>query len=207
MSLHLNPNAALLALNDKINKIKESIVVIRGDKGDRGSDGDKGAAGPKGDTGAKGPQGAKGDQGIQGNAGKQGISVVKAEVAFDNHLVITLSDGSEVDAGEIDTSLGQDKKKRGSTSITMGAANVQEINGLEEFILDITGGSMGTQLTDGAGDYKYVGEAASGSLTSDPVWRIRRTEYLGGDDSATRWAQGKREYAFAWDDRALEEYI
>ena len=67
----------------------------QGEAGKDGKDGAKGEQGPKGDTGAKGDPGAKGD------TGKQGISVIDARIDLDNSLVISLSDGREIDCGTI----------------------------------------------------------------------------------------------------------
>lgn len=36
-----------------------------------------------------------------GKTGKQGVSVVDAEIAVDDHLVLKLSNGKEIDAGEL----------------------------------------------------------------------------------------------------------
>lgn len=79
------------------------------EKGDKGDTGERGPAGPKGDQGLPGkdgksitgPKGDKGDTGPMGKAGKAGVSVVDAEVAADGNLVLKLSDGKLIDAGEL----------------------------------------------------------------------------------------------------------
>jgi hypothetical protein len=48
-----------------------------------------------------GPKGDKGDTGAVGADGKPGVSVVDAEIAVDDHLVIKLSNGNIIDAGEL----------------------------------------------------------------------------------------------------------
>jgi hypothetical protein len=86
----------------------EARQLQKGDKGDKG-DSVTGPQGPKGDTGPSGksitgpmgPKGDKGDPGPVGKVGKPGISVVDAEVAIDGNLVLKLSDGNIIDAGEI----------------------------------------------------------------------------------------------------------
>lgn len=40
-------------------------------------------------------------KGEQGPQGEQGVSIVNVETDEDNHLIVTLSDGTEIDAGEI----------------------------------------------------------------------------------------------------------
>lgn len=86
----------------------EARQLQKGDKGDKG-DSVTGPQGPKGETGKSGessvgpmgPKGDKGDTGPLGKTGKAGVSVVDAEVALDGNLVLKLSDGSIIDAGEI----------------------------------------------------------------------------------------------------------
>lgn len=85
----------------------EARQLQKGDKGDKGDRGDigpsgiDGKAGADGKSGAAGPQGAKGDAGPVGKVGPKGISVIDAEVALDGNLVLKLSDGNIIDAGEI----------------------------------------------------------------------------------------------------------
>ena len=52
-------------------------------------------------NGKDGAKGDKGDPGAVGKAGKEGVSVVDAEVAADGNLVLKLSDGKIIDAGEL----------------------------------------------------------------------------------------------------------
>lgn len=95
----------------------ENLGNIRGPQGEKGDKGDIGEAGPQGLQGEQGPQGIQGIQGIQGEIGPQGpqgiqgeqgpkgdkgetgISVTNAEIRNDNHLYITLSNNTEIDAG------------------------------------------------------------------------------------------------------------
>ena len=73
----------------------------KGDKGDRGLDGKPGKDGKDGRDGATGPKGDKGDAGPMGEQGIQGVSVVNAEIDFDGHLRLELSNGEFLDAGEL----------------------------------------------------------------------------------------------------------
>lgn len=92
----------------------------------KGSDGGTGATGP---TGATGSTGAKGDTGNTGSTGSQGIagvSVTSAAVNGPGHLILTLSNGSTVDAGYVKGDTGATGAKgdpgvSGSTGAT-GAA-------------------------------------------------------------------------------------
>ena len=89
----------------RVEKLEER-QLLRGEKGDKGESvtGPVGPIGPKGADGrdgAPGAKGTKGDTGPVGKTGQQGISVVDAEVALDGNLVIKLSNGNIIDAGEI----------------------------------------------------------------------------------------------------------
>ena len=74
---------------------------INGKDGKDGKNGKDGRDGKDGKDGASGAKGAKGDTGAAGKNGKAGVSVVDAEVAADDHLVLKLSDGKIIDAGEL----------------------------------------------------------------------------------------------------------
>ena len=88
-------------LRERVAAIVAIPVPLDGSQGPQGEAGKAGKDGAKGDKGDKGDAGAKGDKGEQGNVGKQGISVVDARIDLDNSLVITLSDGREIDCGTI----------------------------------------------------------------------------------------------------------
>lgn len=97
----------LLALHEKlkqdIDEVKKQIGP-KGDQGDvgaQGPKGDKGERGPKGEKGPSGVKGPKGDKGAEGKQGQDGASVVNAEIAADGHLVFELSNGDEIDAGDL----------------------------------------------------------------------------------------------------------
>jgi len=73
----------------------------KGDKGQQGQPGKQGQPGPKGDRGENGDVGPRGLAGPKGKDGKDGISVIDSEVDIDGHLVLKLSNGSIIDAGEL----------------------------------------------------------------------------------------------------------
>ena len=68
----------------------------QGEKGDKGDTGATGAKGDKGDTGAQGEKGDKGDTGDTGN----GIKSVEYNAS--GELIITYTDGTQVNLGKID---------------------------------------------------------------------------------------------------------
>ena len=91
-------------LNTKLKAMEEKVATVKamkGDKGDQGETGKEGKAGKDGKDGLKGDTGNAGKDGKDGVDGLDGISVVDAVVDFDGHLVLTLSNGNEIDAGDL----------------------------------------------------------------------------------------------------------
>ena len=99
---------------DAIKKIKadleERYAVISSDITAKaavikdGKDGLQGPKGEKGDTGLSGRDGLNGKDGKDGTDGVDGLDgngVVDARIDFDGSLIITLSNGNEINAGEV----------------------------------------------------------------------------------------------------------
>ena len=82
-------------LNDKFQELLATPAMV----GAPGRDGKDGKDGKDGLPGPAGINGAQGKDGIDGVDGKDGVSVVDAKIDFDGSLVITLSNGDEIDAG------------------------------------------------------------------------------------------------------------
>jgi hypothetical protein len=70
-------------------------------QGVQGPTGKAGKDGVDGKDGLNGVSGTDGKDGINGVDGKDGISVVDAKIDFDGSLVVYLSDGNEIDCGQI----------------------------------------------------------------------------------------------------------
>ena len=107
-----------------------SIQGDQGYQGDTGDQGDKGDTGVQGDTGYRGYQGHKGDKGDTGERGDDGIdgtSVLEVELDFDNHLVVHLTDGTQIDAGPIEIGINGDQYFRSGTkvSVTSGESTIK----------------------------------------------------------------------------------
>lgn len=88
----------------------EARQLQKGDQGDKGEPGEpgkdgkpgiKGARGEPGKQGEKGERGEPGKKGPKGDPGADGVSIVDADIALDNHLVMKLSNGNIIDAGEL----------------------------------------------------------------------------------------------------------
>lgn len=88
--------------DDLGNKITARVNSIRdGRDGANGSDGRDGQDGRPGRDGAPGPAGPAGRDGANGIDGKDGVSVTDAKIDFDGSLVISLSNGREINVGEV----------------------------------------------------------------------------------------------------------
>jgi hypothetical protein len=88
--------------DDLGNLIEKRVASIQdGRDGINGTDGRDGRDGKPGKDGAPGRQGAQGPAGKDGLNGIDGVSVTNAYLDFDGGLVITLSNGNEINVGEI----------------------------------------------------------------------------------------------------------
>jgi hypothetical protein len=88
--------------DDLGNKITTRVNSIRdGRDGTNGSDGRDGLDGRPGRDGAQGPAGPAGRDGVNGVDGADGVSVTDAKIDFDGSLVISLSNGREINVGEV----------------------------------------------------------------------------------------------------------
>ena len=84
-------------LQTRLNEVQQQIPL-------KGNDGEKGRDGRDGRDGKDGYAGKDGKDGVDGKDGKDGengISVTDAQIDFDGSLLITLSDGREIDAGTV----------------------------------------------------------------------------------------------------------
>ena len=102
----MNVDLKLTALYDKLLSKIQAVEAIRGEKGDKGDPGPTGEKGPKGDkgdtgVGKDGKDGVAGKDEADGSDGEDGVGVQDATVDFDGHLVLTLTNGEEVDAGSV----------------------------------------------------------------------------------------------------------
>ena len=99
------------AIDDNVELIIEALRTIEAkveaklrivpEKGEQGIQGAKGEQGDRGLDGAQGKDGKSGADGKDGLDGKDGVSVQDAKIDFDGSLVITLSDGKEINVGEV----------------------------------------------------------------------------------------------------------
>ena len=130
---------------DSVYSMLESRIasIQDGRDGIDGRDGRNGRDGKDGKDGAAGRDGRDGVDGINGVDGADGISIMDMRVDFDNSLVITLSNGREINAGEI---LPPDITDRLKVIINQGASG----GGSGGSLPDQTGNSGKFLTTDGS---------------------------------------------------------
>ena len=157
--------------------------------GGRGPAGPQGPQGPQGPVGPEGPQGPEGtgNTGSQGPTGSTGVDISSAAVQGD-FLIITLSDGTTIDAGNVRGPDGE-ASARGATGNT-GPAGATGVTGIgfnisNTYRLNLGSiasctvvGGVGGFLTDGVGvthgEFKL--EINDGSLSFQSRARFNITE-------------------------------
>jgi hypothetical protein len=148
------------------NVIEKRILTIKdgrdGINGKDGRDGKDGKAGRDGINGKQGPQGPKGQDGLDG---LDGVSVSNANIDFDGSLIISLSDGKQLNVGEVVSSDIAEKIKIINTMSTNAAITVKD---------------EGTVLTTGVKSLNFVGTGVTATKTGDDV-----TVTVGGGASGT----------------------
>ena len=89
------------SIQEEISSLRQEVSTVQTIVGPAGESGRNGKDGRDGKDGSDGRNGVDGTDGKDGVDGKDGISVVDAKVDFDGSLVMTLSDGNEIDAGKV----------------------------------------------------------------------------------------------------------
>lgn len=187
----------------------QGIPGPQGPKGDEGPQGPRGEPGPQGPRGEVGPKGDRGLQGFPGVPGRQGDPGLRGEPGelgpMPKHQVSNGEIRFEIQPGVWGQwiSLG---RGNGGVERTTLIPTIDMIPGLREALNQMEGSVQYTRLIDTDGDYKYIGEADPGSSESDSVWRIKRVEFLVGDDIEILWADGTADFTKTWDNRATYTY-
>ena len=175
------------SLEDKIDLVSTSVSAIKIIEGPQGKDGKDGKNGTNGRDGKDGINGKDGLDGKDGINGQDGVSVVDANIDFDGRLVFILSNGNEIDAGNIDIS-------NQSTYNTFSSVSKEN---------DMV---YTTRFDQYDATVAYKGEALPSSSEDSPVWRIQKIVIINSDITIT-WASGRSDFAFVWSDRLSLNYI
>jgi hypothetical protein len=137
------------------NTIEKRVASIKdGRDGANGTDGRDGKDGKSGRDGLKGDRGVDGQAGRDGVDGVDGVSVTNAHIDFDGSLVISLSDGRELNVGEVVSQDIAEKIKVISTMSTNAAIAVKE---------------EGSTLTNGVKSINFVGTGITATTSGDDV--------------------------------------
>ena len=132
--------------------IEKRVLSIKdGRDGINGTDGRDGKDGKPGRDGQVGPKGRDGLNGRDGIDGQDGISVTNAHLDFDGSLVITLSNGTEIDVGEVMPMDLAEKIKIVSNGGGTSQYVVDTLASLQTQIDNIGGGGGGSMTYPGAG--------------------------------------------------------
>lgn len=192
--------------DDLYGMLERRITSIQdGRDGIDGRDGRNGRDGKDGKDGAAGRDGRDGVDGINGVDGADGISIADIRLDFDNSLVITLSNGREINAGEI---LPPDITDRLKIIINQGASGGGSGGGTS--LPDQTGNAGKFLSTDGtdalwstpAGSGDVVGPASSvdseialfNSTTGKLIKRATTTGILKGTSGVLSAATAGTDY-------------
>jgi len=137
------------------NSIEKRVLSIKdGRDGVNGKDGRDGKDGKSGRDGLKGDRGLDGQAGRDGVNGVDGVSVVNANIDFDGSLIITLSDGKEINVGEVVSPDIAEKIKVISTMSTNAAIAIKD---------------EGTSITSAVKNINFVGATVTATNSGDDV--------------------------------------
>ena len=153
------------------NSIEKRVLSIKdGRDGINGKDGRDGKDGRNGKDGLKGDKGDTGQAGRDGIDGVDGVSVVNANIDFDGSLVITLSDGREINVGEVVSPEIAEKIKVINTMSTNSAVGIKdEGNSISTGVKNINFVGASVTATNSGDDVTVNVSAGTGTVTSVAV--------------------------------------
>jgi hypothetical protein len=212
----------LFLLAKEFKKLRDEVKKIlsrneKGDKGDPGTPGKDGIDGKDGLPGRDGLPGLPGKDGIDGQDGadgKDGISVVDARVDFDGHLVLVLSNGTELDAGAVTSEQMADIY----ATLKQGALSLNELlptqtgNSGKYLTTDGTNASWAT-VSGGGGSGTVTSVALSVptglSVSGSPITTsgTLAVTYTAGYSIPTTSSQTNWDTAYGWGNHASAGYL
>jgi len=154
-------DGAAKTVEDRVKTIKD------GKDGKNGLDGKAGKDGKDGKAGADGRNGRDGINGVAGERGEDGVGVQNAHIDFDGSLIIQLTDGRELNVGEV---LPMDLSEK--------IRVISNGGGTSQYVLD-TLASLQDQIDAGASLPSQTGNAGK-FLTTDGTTASWATVSGGG---------------------------
>lgn len=156
-------SAIAVLLDRELPKLEEKVDTVKklkGEQGERGLKGDKGDAGRDGKDGKDGRDGIDGTSGKSGQDGSDGISVIDAKLDFDDTLILKLSNGKEINVGEVRGEKGE-KGERGAAGLS--GAIFQNYGAFSDYQDQTDGSSTATPLLVRQTDYSRNVKMVDGS--------------------------------------------
>jgi hypothetical protein len=179
---------------------KDGIQGPKGEQGDRGLDG------------APGIQGPKGVDGQDGQDGEQGVGVADARVDFDGSLIITLTDGKEINAGEVLPLDTTEKLKVFFNNPAVSGSSLPDQTGNSGKFLTTNGTDASwATVSSGSGTVTSVGLTAPTGLTvtGSPVTTsgTLALSMTAGYAIPTTASQANWDTAYGWGNHASAGYV
>ena len=162
-SIGKNVDLVISALKKIESDLNTKLVELNNTpakQGVAGPQGEKGRDGRDGKDGYKGQDGKDGVDGKDGKDGSNGISVTDAKVDFDGSLVITLSDGREIDAGAV---LSREAAKHIHSVQTGGTGSTSQAVLDAVAAIQATIATYGTMATQNANAVAITGGTINGT--------------------------------------------
>lgn len=171
---YIDTNGHLQVLTNLSPRIFTDAGLIRGPQGEQGPQGPQGKQGIQGVQGVQGPQGPQGEAGANGTNGTDGIngtdgvSVTNVAVTQTNHLIVTLSNSTTIDAGIIQVSGGGNSFHGYNLTYDMQAGIPSGMLFLEYLYIDSNG------------DFKSERIETNGTHKSGTLTNVLMVRYNGG---------------------------
>lgn len=176
-SIGKNVDLVISALKTIESKLEAKLDELNNTPAKQGVQGPVGKAGNDGQNGVNGRDGVSGKDGVDGKDGvngQDGVSVIDAKIDFDGSLVVYLSNGNEIDCGQI-LSLDVAKNIIINSGVSgTSQAVIDTIASLQEQINTLTGidGTLGTMAQQAADAVAITGGTITGTRINPRVTNI-----------------------------------
>ena len=174
---YIDANGYLQVLTNLNPRTFTSAGLIRGPQGPQGPQGEQG---PQGQQGPQGEQGEQGEAGTNGTDGSDGVSVTNVAVTQTNHLRVTLSNGTTIDAGEIQVTASGTKLYKHRIELTYQNGNYILCNLITTNATEITNGQTLQSVFNSPFVYSYITMRETTDTTSNIICYALGSQILYG---------------------------